>query len=207
MVNRTLSRSTYWIVVLAVVCGCLSVLATTTEEIPGISWDQASPLTWDLFRGMPPADSAGRITPALIAVEFGWHASFSARYVHGAYLAQVDSIEVTVKLLPSRSWVNRTLATDHILQHEQLHFDLYEVYRRKLLTLMCGVGSCSAATEQSAYDQLSASLSGLFYSVSQSAEATQALYDAQTGGSVNREEQARWKELIASWLMSPMAAP
>jgi predicted secreted Zn-dependent protease len=107
----------------------------------------------------------------------------------------------------ARSWVYLPTATDYILQHEQLHFDLYEVYRRKLELCMLEINGSHNTSSQGAFNELQASLAQVFSSILQRADETQALYDSQTSHSTNASQQARWQGLISQWLLAPLTAP
>ncbi len=193
---------------LAIVLCSISTLATTEADLPRINWDHANPITWSLFQGTPPADATQRTEAAAIHMTIRWHASYSVSSINGtAWIGQVATITVTNTMEPTHSWVvpGKTFAS--VLRHEQLHFDLNEVYRRKLECLLLGIGTCSSVTQQGTVDLLNASLHQSANVVLQKLSDMQTLYDSQTFHGNNSAEQARWQDLINDWLVAPTTAP
>lgn len=85
-----------------------------------IVWETFKPLSWDDFKGKPDKKSnAAAVT--FSGISFGIE-------------TKADSIQFTIKSTfdCKRSWVNKTLANPYILQHEQLHFMITEIYARRL---------------------------------------------------------------------------
>ena len=198
----------YVLLALAIALCSISTLATTAGDLSHVNWDQAAPITWSLFQGTPPVDASQRTEAAAIHMTIRWHASYSVSSINGTtWTGQVASITVTNTMEPTYSWVvpGKTFAS--VLVHEQSHFDLNEVYRRKLECLLLGTGTCSAATQQAAVDLLNASLHQTANTVLQQLSDMQALYDSQTSHGSNSAEQARWQNLINNWLLAPTTAP
>jgi len=185
-----------------------SVLATTEIELPRIAWDQAYPITWDLFQGTLPADASHRTEAAAIHMTIRWHASYSVSSTSGTtWIGQVASITVTNTMEPTLSWSVPEKSHARVLRHEQLHFDLNEVYRRKLECLLLGTSTCSKTTQQGAVDLLNASLHQTANAVLLKLSEMQALYDSETDHGNNSTEQTRWESLIGGWLTAPTTAP
>jgi len=185
-----------------------SVLIATEAEPPQIIWDHSYPVTWDMFQGTPPADAEHRTEAAAIHMTIRWHASYSVSSSDGAnWSGQVASITVTNSMEPTLSWAVPGKTYASVLRHEQLHFDLNEVYRRKLECLLQGTVSCTGATQQGAVDLLNASLHQTANTVLQKLTDMQALYDSQTAHGNNSAEQTRWENSITDWLSAPTTAP
>ena len=192
----------------AVILTSVTALATTEGDLFHVSWDSSSPITWDLFQGPPPADASQRTEAAAIHMTVRWHASYSVSSSDGTtWLGQVASITVTNTMEPSKSWVVPGKAFDNVLSHEQSHFDLNEVYRRKLEYVLHGTSSCSGSTQQSAVNLLNSSLHQAANAILQKLSEMQSLYDSQTFHSTNAAEQSRWDNLISGWLDAPTTAP
>ena len=174
-----------------------------------VDWDQSAPISWDLFQCSPPADASQRTEAAAIHMTLRWHASYSVSSSNGGamWTGQVAAITVTNTMEPTQSWVASGKAFENVLNHEQLHFDLNEVYRRKLESLLQATSSCQATTQQAAIDQLVSALTQKANAVLQRAEQIQGLYDSETVHSTNASEQARWQGLINQWLLAPLTAP
>jgi predicted secreted Zn-dependent protease len=115
-------------------------------------------------------------------------------------------VTVTNTMEPSLSWVVAGKATAQVLRHEQGHFDLNEVYRRKLeVNLACL--QAQSATKEGAIDALNATLHQKASEILGQLQAAQARYDAEAGYGSNPTGQAQWEALIAAWLLTPSAAP
>jgi len=84
-------------------------------------WSPTRPLTWDDFKSKPtPSDRLAALTSANIDVQAA---------------CQDFKFNATVRavFIPTESWVREaSKATPNLLRHEQLHFDITEVYARKL---------------------------------------------------------------------------
>ena len=203
-----MTKSIRRLILVAILClVSLSVIAELDSS--HIDWDPALPVTWDLFRGTPPADASQRTEAAAIHMTLRWHASYSVSSSNGGttWTGQIAAITVTNTMEPDRSWVVLGKACESVLRHEQLHFDLNEVYRRKLECLLLATSACVGATQQSAIDQLNAALHQTAALVLQKVSEMQSLYDSQTSHSTNAGEQSRWQGLISQWLIAPTTAP
>ena len=189
---------------------CLISLGVVAElNFSHVEWDQSSPITWDLFQGTPPPDAHQRTEAAAIHMTISWRASYSVSSSNGgtSWLGQIAAITVTNTMEPASSWVVPGKEQDSVLSHEQLHFDLNEVYRLKLECLLLETSACQASTQQAAVDQLNAALHQTATVILQKLSEMQTLYDSQTFHSSNAAEQARWQGLISQWLLAPTTAP
>ena len=194
---------------LAMTLCLVSWVAIAEIEPSRITWDQTTPITWDLFQGIPPADAAQRTEAAAIHMTLRWHASYAVSSSNGGatWTGQVAAITVTNTMEPDQSWVVPGKAFDGVLSHEQLHFDLNEVYRRKLECRLLETISCQASTQQATIDQLVSALSKTANAILLQAEETQELYDSETSHSTDAAGQARWQAVISQWLLAPLTAP
>jgi len=191
---------------LACLVGFIAFAATSDGSVPGIPWDASMPLTWDLFQSTPPADAVHRSEPAAIHMTIRWHASYSVTSSGGSWTGHVRSVTITNTMEPLLSWVVPGKAASRILHHEQGHFDLNQVYRRKLEVLLPCL-QAQNATKEGAINALKAALHQKASEVLEQLQAAQARYDAETGHGNNPNGQARWDAQIAAWLLNPTAAP
>jgi hypothetical protein len=85
-----------------------------------ITWSEHQKLTWEDFQGTP--DSTYR----------GYYASVNIRIDVKAY-CQYDKLQYTVRtvLNPQESWT-KNRESESLLRHEQLHYDVSELYTRKI---------------------------------------------------------------------------
>ena len=197
-----------WTSALALLVCAVSVLAVTETVPTSIAWDRACPITWNLFQQIPPADAGHRTEAAAIHMTIRWHASYSVSSSNGTnWIGQVASITVSNMMEPTLSWVVQGKAHASVLHHEQLHFDLNEVYRHKLECLLLRTATCSGTTQQEAVHLLDETLYRTANAVLQKLSEMQALYDSETAHGNNSAEQARWESSINEWLISPTTAP
>ncbi len=95
--------------------------SSNTESTELIYWEEGTKLTWDDFAGKP--NYAYKDISALT----------TSGIIH--YMGCEDG-KITYRLRSyfdkSQSWVKKEAYTDHHLRHEQVHFDITELYARKL---------------------------------------------------------------------------
>jgi hypothetical protein len=204
-----LKKCMRWPLTFVVLLVSLSTLAATMEgDMPRVDWNAAALIDWSLFQGTPPLDASQRTEAAAIHMTIRWRASYSVSSIDGSsWAGRIASISVTNTMEPAYSWVVPGKAFDDVLTHEQLHFDLNEVYRRKLECLLLATSACSNTSQQGAVDSLNSVLHQTAEVVLQKLSDMQTLYDSQTSHSSNRAEQARWQSLITAWLAAPSTAP
>ena len=191
---------------LACLLGLFAFAAASEGSVPSVPWDASMPLTWDLFRCAAPADAVHRNEAAAIHMTIRWHASYSITSSGSNWTGHVTSVTVTNTMEPSLSWVVPGKGDDRVLCHEQGHFDLNEVYRRKLEIVLPCLQSRSAS-KQGAIDELDAALRRQANEILEQLQAVQARYDAESGHGNDPSGQGRWEAQIAGWLLNPIAAP
>ena len=109
----------------ALLLGYVSPTPAPTQTTPPkpevIAWTAQRKLTWADFKNQPtPADRLAALTSANIDVQVGCQ-DF------------VFSSQVQAVFMPTESWVREaTKASPDLLRHEQLHFDITELYARRL---------------------------------------------------------------------------
>lgn len=101
----------------------------------------------------------------------------------------VEKYEITALFFPDKSWVIQRDITPELLKHENLHFDIAEVYVRKLRKAMREI-----SFESNEFHEYSHSIQN---QILLEFRMAQLLYDAETNHSHNREEQKKWEIKIA----------
>ena len=179
----------------------------TAQEVV---WDQALYIHWGLFLAPPPHDAALRTEAAAIHMTVRWSLSYVARYNASArsWEGAIDrsSLDVINTMEPFLSWVVPGKECETTLNHEQRHFDLNEVYRRKLdlsLSRLTATGASAEITKKLLKQRIDATANETLGSL----QEMQARYDRETAHGMNSTEQARWDEMIAAWLVDPNQAP
>lgn len=172
---------------------CLFVLCLFTsyaqqgeQDEDRIVWDPDRKLTWADFQGDPPG---GGQVAALTASGISY--SFSSMQRGGE---MVIDYEVTASFYPSRSWYQRHLASAKILAHEQLHFDITELFARKFRARL----DTTRFTEN-----IKAEVRKIFREVNLELKVFQDRYDLETNSSRLTDRQWEWQynidlELAAS---------
>ena len=154
------------------------------QEEPTLSWNESYRLTWEDFKGEPNHRiSAVAITAS--GISFG----FSVKRT------DTDVISFTTNVFthfyPEQSWYKPDFADAHVLGHEQLHFDITELYARKFRERIGRLTVSNAIRTE---------LKNLNESINKELAAMQDMYDNETDYSRNFEQQARWKVYIANAL-------
>ena len=162
----------------------LLLLTTVNTYAQFIPWIKDRPLTWDDFKGKMPHKSR--------------FAAATASFIHYKLdRYSEDSIDVKVYCLfiAKKSWKRSKNPTSYLLKHEQLHFDITELYTRKLRQ--------SFQEYQQIHGRNSASKLK-FSLISQrnrrSWHHCQNKYDRQTIHSLRRAVQEKWNKKIAEQL-------
>ena len=173
-----------------------------------IPWADGCPLTWGNFQCPAPADAARRVDVAAIHMTIQWSASYTVRsqIANGSWTGAVDHLTVTNVMDPAQSWVISSRASTDALRHEQGHFNLNEVYRRKLEASLTGLQS-QGATGEEAQTRLNDLLHTTASSVLDRLEEMQSRYDEETGHGTNPAGQSSWDQQIQAWLVCPTTAP
>ncbi|MBC7093410.1 GYD domain-containing protein [Candidatus Bipolaricaulota bacterium] len=201
-----------WAVFLGILC--LSGWAQTAPpsdpaaEVDRLPWSTTRPLTWDDFRGPPPQDTAGRAQAAQLHLALTYSLQYELWFdrASGMWRARIASLAVTNVMDKTKSWVYPDKKTDVLLNHEQKHFDLGEVYRRVLersLWRAAGEGATREAAEQ----DLNTKIGDTSRQILDVHARVQDQYDRETDHGRHAEKQAEWDKRIAEWLADPAKAP
>jgi FtsZ-binding cell division protein ZapB len=159
---------------------CFSFVA----EEPSIKWREGHRLTWKDFRGTPDESvSAAAITASGITYEMD-------------ALLKNNKVMVNCKVeaffYPKKSWYRERQVNETVLAHEQLHFDITELYARKLKKAIDATVFTENVKEE---------IRKLYEGINNELTAFQDTYDEETNYSRNREEQLRWQERIGKALI------
>jgi len=145
----------------------------------------------------------------MVSVDIKWAAGHDFDHRFGrtpAWIGTPKNIIVSNVLNPTLSWALKNAVTDRLLQHEQGHFDLSEVYRRKLEQSLCEV-CVTGSNGEAVKAALDRALHAVADPILIQAKAMYQRYDVETSYGRNEAEQARWNQLIETWLGQPLTAP
>lgn len=155
-------------------------LIRAQEEVP---WSPTSKLEWKDFKGEVPLGSKAAATTAS-----GISYSFSTFYENGEM--KVD-YQVQAFFYPTKSWYRPQICNDMTLLHEQLHFDISEVFARKMDREM---------SETEFTKNIKQEVRVLYKRILKELDAFQRRYDLETDFSRNIEKQKLWQKQINSLL-------
>ena len=160
-----------------------SISSINAQEYDTIIWQEGSKLTWEDFKGKPPLKDRAAATTAS-----GITYRYSASQVGGKM--EVD-FRVSTYFYPQKSWYQPSLCDSVILGHEQLHFDISELYARKLKDRL-------NAREYS--KNIKAEVRKIYKEVVEELNIFQNKYDSETNFSRDKEKQNLWEIKIHKML-------
>jgi hypothetical protein len=147
------------------------------EEL--INWREGKRLTWADYKGRAKVDTdAAASTATYLGIEY----SFNSKGF---------GYKITCSFSKNKSWGLHK--TDYILTHEQGHFDIAEIFARKLNKQM----------KEYKFDKNSfkEDLKEIYTNITAEKEQTQNSYDKETNHSINKEKQTEWLKKIDELLI------
>lgn len=160
----------------------LSSYTVKTVANTKLFWDEDSNLNWADFQNVR-RSSDDDAAMSSIAIE-----SRCVVEKNGAF------IRVRASFDPTKSWVKYDCKTSYILNHEQMHYNIVEIYARKLRKAI-------AETEFNR-KTFTKDFNILFDSIAAEHEAFQDRYDDETGHSILQARQNAWNDIIVNELES-----
>ena len=145
----------------------------------GMLWSPDLKLSWSDFKGTP--DKSSRIAAVTAS---GISYEFSSLERDGYY-----EVEYTVSTFfyPSQSWYRPQMCDDNVLSHEQLHFDIAELFARKMRRTIDSTRFTRNVKKE---------VNAIYTQILKELAAFQKQYDMETNYSMNREAQRRWNKEI-----------
>lgn len=141
-----------------------------------IVWSEARVLKWSDFRGMPK-----RLSPNEALTDSGMSIDLKCD-------GTTSKAVVTCYFNPHNSWT-KDKQSAYLLKHEQIHFDITELFVRKLRAQLANLGNdCEA---------LSKHIDEYYKRNYKEFVAYQDRYDQESEHSLNKEKQAYWEQKIA----------
>ncbi|HEX6193538.1 MAG TPA: DUF922 domain-containing protein [Chitinophagaceae bacterium] len=146
------------------------------EEL--VAWNASSKLTWADYKALPdPRSDAAATTTTYLGIEYNIN-------------RDGFSYKIQCRFSKNRSWgLHRT---EYILSHEQGHFDIAEIFARKLHKSLSEYNFNKKTYQQD--------LKAIYEKLMQEKEAMQDQYDRETNHSINRSMQAAWLSKISEML-------
>jgi hypothetical protein len=154
------------------------------ESARGVSWNLHPKLSWDDFKGRP-----ARLGPEPSAVT---DTGFRTQLVCRDGILDADSV---AEFYPGSSWVRPNRKLTSLLKHEQGHFDITEIYARKMSKAIRDAKiECADETKADAAGKK------ILSALDKEWEKAEKAYDVETKDGTDAVRQAAASERIASEL-------
>jgi hypothetical protein len=147
--------------------------AVKKTDITNIPWSE-TPLSWSDFKGIPDSRHGGALTAS------GFYYNFNCE--NGIAEWKVGAV-----FFPEQSYVNPQARHPYMLAHEQLHFDITELFARKLRLLL---------EEENIDCSDQAEVEYLCEKMVEEWRAFQQQYDFETRHSMDRDAQIHWNKKV-----------
>jgi len=161
----------------------LCFLISFYQEEEAILWHPEQRLSWANFKAEPIEGSKVAATTAS-----GLSYQFSTTEANGKY--ELD-YTVSTFFYPERSWYHPKQCDEVILSHEQLHFDISELFARKMRKVM----NATTFTKD-----VKAEVKAIYRKINKELAEFQQVYDIETNYSRNIEQQIFWNKKIKNAL-------
>ena len=151
-----------------------SSFAPTNSSL--IDWNSERRLTWDDFKANPDKNSPNAaLTGTNIKFDFSYSSDRGFQY------------HITCQFDKNKSWGR--VKTDYILAHEQGHFDIAEIYARKLNKVL--------KAYKPDENNLSKDVNKIYEKMMKAYYDEQEVYDKETNFSINHAKQEEWLRKIS----------
>jgi hypothetical protein len=158
----------------------LLLVFTTSQKDNLIPWSASRKLTWEDFKARPDAGSTNAaLTSSSINIDFG----YSEKGMEYAIRCHFDK---------TKSWVR--IRNNGVLAHEQGHFDLAELYARKLSKAMKDYKFYAKTVGDD--------VNRIYDNIMKAHHEAQFTYDNETDYSRNKVKQEEWLQKISTDLSS-----
>ncbi|WP_240729799.1 DUF922 domain-containing protein [Flavobacterium sp. ASW18X] len=161
----------------------LGFVLSAQDKEAGVPWQSKQKLSWSDFKGKIPKDAAAAATTA---------SGITYNYSANIWYHEVKvTITITAFFYPNQSWYRPELVNERVLQHEQLHFNITELYARKMKLVV----------ERTAFtENVKEEIQKIYKDTLKEMKDLQERYDWETSFSRNAEAQQRWNKRIAEAL-------
>ena len=165
--------------IIAILVLTLSVLPAVHEKGNEIPWSASRRLTWSDFQGAPDRHATNAaLTSSKIVFNYGYGSEKGFTYSISCVFDKMNS------------WGR--VRTDYILSHEQGHFDIAELYTRKLNKMMKKYTFNSKTSPKE--------VPAMYRQLMQDEADYQNVYDSETDFSRNKPGQEAWLNKIRKQL-------
>ena len=156
----------------------LGLVKSTNEDT--MTWNESHKLNWADFKASPNQNSDA-VALTASGITFGYSLKTSGERI-------IDfSTSVEAHFYPNKSWYLKDKGSTYILAHEQLHFDITELYARKFREQLIKLVVNKNIKQQ---------MQGLHTTINGGLDETQKRYDAQSNHSMDIDAQKKWGVFI-----------
>ena len=157
----------------------ICLLLFTRNEVT-IPWQESYKLTWNDFKG-PVKQNTDAVATTASGITFSYSVKRASKRVVGF------KTKIFAHFYPEKSWYKPEHVDDHILFHEQYHFNLTELHARKFR---------QRVAQLQVSQNISKKLDALHQQINTELSNMQQQYDNETNYSRDFEAQARWQDHI-----------
>lgn len=148
-----------------------------------VLWNPEIPLSWNNFKDIPTeGDTSAALTASGISYQF------SAEQINEEI---VLDFQVSAFFYPQKSWYKPEVCDENILNHEQLHFDIAELFARKMEIKVKKKRFTANVKKE---------IKEIYQSIIKELSAFQDVYDRETDFSRNIPNQRLWNQKIKTAL-------
>jgi len=147
-----------------------------------IVWKADQKLEWSFFAGVAQSGSHHHaLTASGVSIDMQQSSD--------------DSVSITIEanFYPKKSWLKNRKGSDHLLNHEQRHFDIAEIYRRRLVKSIY-------TSDLLKSKNITKDLDDMYMANDKALRKYQNKYDDETKHSQRKGRQEEWNELIDNQL-------
>jgi hypothetical protein len=166
------------------ICLFLIFIGSDSNE-ETLIWDAESKLTWADFKATPDKDSDA-VALTASGITFGYSVQTT-----GKRIVEFSTV-VESHFYPNKSWYKIERSDVHILGHEQLHFDITELYARKFRQQI---------SELQVNQNVKKQLNKLHQDINVELNTAQKKYDLETQHSMDAVKQRRWANYVEKELI------
>lgn len=185
----------------------LAVDTIATAAGPAIEWSSQRRLVWEDFRGPVPAGATDERVAAT-AASLSWSNEYSIAWSRDTCSFSIARIDSAALFHPETSWVRPGHRTPDVLEHEQGHFDIAQIFHHQFeletARLVGASRECRGRNQRAASrfaEREVGELIGTIYDeVWRQYRAEQEAYDHETRHGIDAAAQAAWTREIAARL-------
>ena len=153
----------------------LSGLSSSKQDSSLIDWSEDKKLSWSDFKAEPEKGyAAAALTSTNIKIDFG-------------YKDETLQYHIRCRFDKNKSWGR--VKNDYILSHEQAHFDIAEIYARKLNKVL--------KTYKPNENNISQDVNKIYETLMHEYYNRQEEYDKETNFSINKVKQEEWLKKVS----------